>query len=53
MSDKVRESMVREIAVEIAQILKKSKATEGKEIDKATERKLDDIIDKALKRWEE
>jgi hypothetical protein len=44
--------VVKDIALEITQILKKSKVTEGKDIDIATERKLDDIIEKALKNWD-
>lgn len=48
MSNQVRESL----AIEIAQLLKKSKQTEDGRIDSTTERKLDEMIDKALEKWE-
>ncbi len=48
MSSKIRENL----AIEIAQLLKKSHATEDGGVDGSTERKLDEMIDKALKEWE-
>jgi hypothetical protein len=45
--------MVEEASKEITQIVKKSKPIEGKEIDKAIEHKLDEIIEKYLKKWED